>query len=100
MVITYNANMTAAARRRRKVGVQYFWEFLQETAQKIFVSLYHPSITRENESKALSDLSRDLDTGGTPAPVPGAGVVIVGKMGYNSMVLRFRVLMPGQDRSF
>ena len=28
---------------------------------------YNRTITRENESKALSELSRDFDTGGTPA---------------------------------
>ena len=52
MVITYNVIMTPAA-RRRNVRVKYFCEFLKEPAQKIFVSLYYPSITRGNESKAL-----------------------------------------------
>ena len=42
---------------------------MKEPAQKIFVSPYHPTITRGNKSDALSDLSRDFDTGGTPAPV-------------------------------
>ena len=36
-------------------------------AEDNFIYPYHPSITRESESKALSDLSRDFDTGGTPA---------------------------------
>ena len=39
-----------------------------ELALGIFVSPFHPGIIRESESNALSDLSRDFDTGGTPAP--------------------------------
>ncbi len=39
--------------------MSWLWEF--------FVSPSHPTITRGDESKALSDLSRDFDTGGTPA---------------------------------
>ncbi len=35
--------------------------------RKFLFPPYHPTITRGNESKALSDLSRDFDTGGTPA---------------------------------
>ena len=35
--------------------------------QELFISPCQPSITRGNESKALSDLSRDYDSGGTPA---------------------------------
>ena len=38
-----------------------------EPAEDYFIPPYNPTITRENESKALSDLSRDFDTGGTPA---------------------------------
>ena len=40
-----------------------------ELALGIFVSPFHPGIIRESESNALSDLSRDFDTGGTPATV-------------------------------
>ena len=75
MVITYNAILTPAARRREHdtggtpaaVRVKYFWGFDKELAPEKIVSLHHPTITRGSESNVLSDLPRDFDTGGTPA---------------------------------